>query len=108
MPECLFTFTVAGRAVSPLIHYLGFDSRKRLIQNLVVEQFAGTNAEVVDQWGNCPARDREGKEALWQLFKTSQKFRATLLGYIESGKLATEQLKRYDKESRLRGLLRRA
>ena len=80
-----------------------------LLNNEILNQaLAAIEAEVVDQWGNCPARDREGKEALWQLFKTSQKFRATLLGYIESGKLATEQLKRYDKESRLRGLLRRA
>lgn len=80
-----------------------------LLNNEILNQaLAAIEAEVVDQWGNCPARDQEGKEALWQLYKTSQKFRAMLLGYIESGKLATEQLKRYDKESRLRGLLRRA
>ena len=86
----------------------GIRSGELLNNEILIQALAAIEAEVVDQWGNCPARDLEGKEALWQLFKTSQKFRATLLGYIESGKLATEQLKRYDKESRLRGLLRRA
>lgn len=61
-------------------------------------------SEVIEQWEKCPARDQEGKEALWQLFKTSKKFRAILLGYIDTGKLATEQIKRFDKK---RGLLDR-
>lgn len=64
--------------------------------------------EVIKQWEQCPARDAEGKEALWQLFKTSKKFRAVLAGYVQSGKLATETLKRYEKERGLRAVLRRA
>ena len=77
-----------------------------LMENeLLNEALDAIDKEVMEQWINCPARDKEGKEALWQLIKTSRKFKAILMGYIESGKLATEQLKRYEKESLLRRVL---
>ena len=77
-----------------------------LMENeLLNEALDAIDKEVMEQWINCPARDKEGKEALWQLIKTSRKFRSVLMGYIESGKLATEQLKRYEKESLLRRVL---
>ena len=73
-----------------------------LLENeLLREALDAIDAEVMEQWIDCPARDKEGKEALWQLIKTSRKFRSILTGYIETGKLATEQLKRYEKESTL-------
>jgi hypothetical protein len=73
-----------------------------LAQNeLLTEALDAIDSEVMEQWIECPARDKEGKEALWQLIKTSRKFRSLLTGYINSGKLATEQLKRYEKESKL-------
>jgi len=68
---------------------------------LLNEALDAIDKEVMEQWIDCPARDKEGKEALWQLIKTSRKFRSILTGYIETGKLATEQLKRYEKESKL-------
>lgn len=68
---------------------------------LLNEALDAIDKEVMEQWIECPARDKEGKEALWQLIKTSRKFRSILTGYIESGKLATEQLKRFEKESKL-------
>ena len=73
-----------------------------LLENeLLREALDAIDAEVMEQWISCPARDKEGKEALWQLIKTSRKFRSILTGYVETGKLATEQLKRYEKESKL-------
>ncbi len=68
---------------------------------LLNEAMDAIDKEVMEQWIECPARDKEGKEALWQLIKTSRKFRSILTGYIESGKLASEQLKRFEKESKL-------
>lgn len=77
-----------------------------LLENeLLKEALAAIDKEVMEQWIECPARDKEGKEALWQLIKTSRKFRSILNGYIQSGKLATEQLKRYEKESFLRRVI---
>lgn len=62
--------------------------------------------EVFATWIACPQRDAEGKEALWQLAKTADKFEGLLRGYIETGKLATEQLKRFEKEGLLQRLKR--
>lgn len=77
-----------------------------LLENeLLKEALDAIDKEVTEQWIECPARDKEGKEALWQLIKTSRKFRSILNGYIQSGKLATEQLKRYEKESFLRRVI---
>jgi hypothetical protein len=73
---------------------------------LLNEALDAIDKEVMEQWVNCPARDKDGKEALWQLIKTSRKFRSILTGYIESGKLATDRLKYHEKPSmisRLRG-----
>lgn len=64
-------------------------------------------AEVVSQWAECPARDNEGKEALWQLLKTSKKFRAILTGYINSGKLSSENMKRFEEKRGLRAVFGR-
>ena len=77
-----------------------------LVQHeLLTEALEAIDKEVMEQWIECPARDKDGKEALWQLIKTSRKFRSILNGYIQSGKLATEQLKRYEKESFLRRVI---
>ena len=84
------------------------DEAQRLLDNdLLREALDAIDAEVVKQWQDCPARDKEGKEALWQLMKTAQKFRHILIGHIETGKLARENLRRIE-ESRIRRLLRRA
>jgi hypothetical protein len=60
--------------------------------------------EVLRVWIDCPQRDKEGKEALWQLAKTADKFEVLLRGYIESGKLASTNLKAFEER---KSLLRR-
>jgi hypothetical protein len=58
--------------------------------------------DVVRLWVECPARDKEGKEALWQLAKTADKFESLLRGYVETGKLATANLKHFEERRGLR------
>lgn len=83
-------------------------SQSLLENELLNEALDAIEREVIAQWEQCPARDAEGKEALWQLYKTSKKFRNILLGYVETGKLATEQLSRFEKKKGgLRSLLER-
>ncbi len=78
----------------------------QLLENeLLKEALDAIDREVMEQWVACPARDKEGKEALWQLIKTSRKFREILLGYIDTGKLAAHKLKQFE-ESRLKRLMR--
>jgi hypothetical protein len=79
-----------------------------LLENETLKQaLEAIESEVVRQWGECPARDKDGKEALWQLYKTAQKFRNLLSGYVETGKLATENLRRHDEQSKIRRLFGR-
>ncbi|MBP9131024.1 MAG: hypothetical protein KBF50_12180 [Steroidobacteraceae bacterium] len=87
----------------------GRQAAELLAHPLLKEALDAIEAEVVSQWGQCPARDHEGKEALWQLYKTAQKFRGVLTGYVDTGKVAAAKLRRIDEnEGRLRQLLRRA
>lgn len=80
----------------------------QLLENELLNQALNAiDKEVMEQWIACPARDKEGKEALWQLIKTSRKFREILTGYINTGKLATANLKRFEKESMLKRALGR-
>ena len=70
------------------------DKAQLLLEDeLLLEALTAIESEVIAQWEQCPARDKEGKEALWQLYKTSKKFRNVLFGYLETGKLAREKLK---------------
>lgn len=83
----------------------GHNAFSLLENELLKEALSAIEKEVMEQWIACPARDKEGKEALWQLIKTSRKFKDILTGYIQTGKLATENLKRFEKESLLRRII---
>ena len=85
----------------------GHRASELLENTLLQDALNAIEREVVEQWTACPARDAEGKEALWQLMKTAQKFRAILSGYVETGKLASENLKRFEEKKGLRDVFRR-
>ena len=60
---------------------------------LLIETLSMIEREIIEQWEACPARDVEGREFLWKYYKTAKKFRAILLGAIESGKIAAHGLR---------------
>lgn len=74
----------------------GWKAQELIDNELLQQALTAIESEVIAQWEVCPARDAEGKEALWQLYKTSKKFRSLLVGYVQTGKLAADNLKRYD------------
>lgn len=75
----------------------------RLLNDELLNQALQTiRDEVVRMWVECPARDKEGKEALWQLAKTADKFESLLKGYVQTGKLATANLKVFEERKGLR------
>lgn len=84
----------------------GRRAQELLDNELLVQALDAIESEVVAQWEQCPARDAEGKEACWQLIKTSKKFRAILLGYVESGKLASDQIRRFEEKRSLMSRLK--
>ena len=85
----------------------GHKATELLENTLLQEALDAIEREVVEQWAECPARDKDGKEALWQLMKTAQKFRRILTGYVDTGKLASDTLKRFEEKKGIRDVLRR-
>ena len=64
---------------------------------------------VIQQWKDCPIRDKEGQILLLQLAKLTDKFESILVGMVESGKFAQYkiELDKERNESAGRRLLRR-
>ena len=79
-------------------------AQRLLSDQLLQDALGAIKAEIQRFWIDCPQRDHEGKEALWQLAKTADKFEALLKGYIETGKLAAVNLKSFEER---KSLLRR-
>ena len=52
----------------------------------------GLKSTVLEQWKQCPVRDREGQVLLLQLAKLTDKFESILVGMIENGKLAQNRI----------------
>lgn len=68
-----------------------------LANDVLLQALDVLEKEVVDLWGDCPTRDKEGKEELWRLYKTSKKFRTVLMQYVQAGKLPRLQATPFDK-----------
>jgi hypothetical protein len=49
---------------------------------------------VIDTWAACPARDKEGREWLWQQYQAALRFEQALQEVMNTGKLALEAKKR--------------
>ena len=66
-------------------------------------------AQIVQQWKDCPVRDKEGALLLLQLAKLADKFEGVLTGLIESGRFADHQIKIDSErnESKARQVMRR-
>lgn len=47
---------------------------------------------VMQNWKECPVRDREGQVLLLQLAKVTDKFESLLIGMVEGGKLAQHKI----------------
>lgn len=59
---------------------------------LLAETLDTIEQEYTEQWKSSPARDVEGREKLWLMIKTAEKFRAELASVLETGQLAKRRL----------------
>lgn len=50
--------------------------------------FQAIETEIITQWKNSPARDRDGRESLWTYLSLLNKVQAHLKSVMETGKLA--------------------
>ena len=70
----------------------GMEAAQVLNNNAYINAMASLKAQVVEQWKECPIRDREGQLLLLQLAKLADKFDGILSGYVEAGKLASHKI----------------
>lgn len=63
-----------------------------LAEPIIVEALEVIEQEYTEQWKNSPARDQEGREKLWLMVKTAQRFRAELVQAMETGQVAKATL----------------
>ena len=56
------------------------------------QAMSAMQAQIVQQWRECPVRDAEGQLLLLQLAKLAGKFEGILRGYVEGGKLAQAKI----------------
>jgi hypothetical protein len=87
----------------------GIDARLVLENDAYKAAMESLRAQVVQQWKDCPVRDKEGQLLLLQLAKLTDKFEGILNGLVESGKFADRKIKLDEErnESAARKLIRR-
>lgn len=54
---------------------------------------------IIDQWGGCPARDKEGREWLWNYYQVCMKFEEQFQSIMNSGTLAADAIRQRSRES---------
>lgn len=70
----------------------GIEATQVLESVVFQESLATLRKAVIDQWKDCPIRDREGQMLLLQLAKLTDKFESILVGIVETGKLAKHRI----------------
>lgn len=70
----------------------GIDATQVLENVVFKESLTILKQAVVDQWKECPVRDKEGQLLLLQLAKLADKFEGILIGIVETGKLAKHKI----------------
>ena len=87
----------------------GIEAAQVLDNQSYKDAMASLKSQVIQQWKDCPVRDKEGQLLLLQLAKLSDKFESILSGMVAAG---VESQRRIDldserDESRGRKTLRR-
>jgi len=70
----------------------GEQAARLLSEPLLIEALELIESEYTQEWKNSPARDVEGREKLWLMVRTVQKFQQELESVLETGKLAKHKL----------------
>lgn len=70
----------------------GTEAERLLAHPLLVEAFDLIEQDIKDKWTNSPARDSDGREALWTQLKLLHRVRAQIHDVAETGKVAQATL----------------
>ena len=70
----------------------GREAQQILDSEVFKDAMAQLKGSVIEQWKDCPIRDKEGQLLLLQLAKLTDKFESILVGVVETGKLAQHKI----------------
>lgn len=70
----------------------GTEAERLLSHPLLVEAFDLIEQDIRDKWTNSPARDVDGREALWTQLRLLHRVRAEIQEVAETGKVAQATL----------------
>lgn len=74
----------------------GRQAQELLNNELLKGALDAIEREVFEAWATAPALSKDEKEALWQHVRACRNFRSVLIGYIQTGALAADTLKRFE------------
>lgn len=60
---------------------------------LTLRAFRQLESDIVEQWAECPLRDREGQHELLLMLKVMRKFQTIFQSYVDAGRVAEERSK---------------
>lgn len=73
---------------------------------LVVAALGDIKTQLREAWEASPARDKEGREELYRFMRVASKFEMALRAHIETGEIATHQLRAEEEQQTLMERLR--
>lgn len=74
---------------------------KRILEDdLWLEAWATIEMEFLSAWRNSPARDEEGREAIWKMLKVAERVRSQLESHMMTGRLAEKELEKHGRETK--------
>ena len=71
----------------------GERARQFLEDPFVTDAFESCKKEILALWEATPARDVDAREWLWKLYQAQLRFESIFKGYVDSGKIAADQLR---------------
>lgn len=70
----------------------GNEAARVLDSEVFKDSMTSLKTAVIQQWKDCPVRDKEGALLLLQLAKLTDKFETILIGMVETGKHAQHRI----------------
>jgi hypothetical protein len=72
--------------------YLGQRAKEVIENEAYIAAFDAIRQELIDQWQESPARDKDGRETLWLMLKQLDKLKLTLEGTMSAGRMKAADL----------------
>lgn len=60
-------------------------------------------AAITAKWRISPARDADGRERLWTMLRVMDDLKATIQGYVDSGKVVMERIQAEERDRAVNG-----